>query len=72
MTSVTTQSTPIQVTEKLTFEEFIQKYMDVHAELVNGKIQIRTPASSRHQDLVRWFMAVFSKILTVARQFVLI
>lgn len=60
MTDVNAQSTPIQVTEKLTFEEFLQKYMDVHAELVNGDVQIMTPASNKHQDLVRWFMAIFS------------
>ncbi len=60
MAAAKTPSTPIQVTENLTFEEFIQEYMDVHAELVNGKVQIMTPASNRHQDLVRWFMSVFS------------
>ena len=58
MTAVKTQSTPIQVTEKLTFEEFLQKYMDVHAELVNGEVHIMTPASNRHQDLVGWISSV--------------
>ncbi len=58
MAAAKTPSTPIQVTENLTFEEFIQKYMDVHAELVNGKVNIMTPASSRHQDLVGWISAI--------------
>lgn len=72
MTSVTTQPTPIQVTEKLTFEEFLQKYMDVHAELVNGEAHMMTPASNRHQDLVGWLASILrlfaeSKNLGVVR-----
>jgi len=60
MSAATPPPTSIQVTEKLTFEEFIQKYMDVHAELVNGDVQMMTPASDKHQDLVRWFTSIFS------------
>jgi len=58
MSTATPPSTPIQVTEKLTFEEFIKKYIDVHAELVNGDVQMMTPASDKHQDLVGWLASV--------------
>ncbi|RME77682.1 MAG: Uma2 family endonuclease [Chloroflexi bacterium] len=58
MTAIKAQFTPIQATEKLTFEEFLQTYMDVHAELVNGDVQIMTPATDKHQDLVGWLSSI--------------
>lgn len=59
MVAAKTPSTPIQATKNLTFEKFIQKYMDVLAELVDGKIKIVTPASNRHQDLIEWISSIW-------------
>jgi Uma2 family endonuclease len=55
-TIVTSQ--PEQVTEKITYEEFLQKYTDVHAEWINGEVITFMTASDRHQDLVSWLNSI--------------
>ena len=42
-----------QVTENITYEEFLQKYMDVHAEWIGGEVITLMTASDKHQDIVR-------------------
>jgi Uma2 family endonuclease len=51
---------PIQVTEKISYEEFLQKYMDKHAEWIDGEVITLMTASDRHQDLVRWLITIMS------------
>jgi Uma2 family endonuclease len=49
-----------QVTENITYEEFLQKYMDVHAEWIGGEVITLITASDKHQDIVRWLIAILS------------
>jgi Uma2 family endonuclease len=48
------------VAEKITYEEFLEKYVDVHAEWVDGEVITLMTASDKHQDLVRWLIAILS------------
>lgn len=47
-----------QVTEKITYEEFLQKYMDVHAEWIGGEVITLMTASDKHQDISDWLTAI--------------
>lgn len=57
-TSVTSQTT--QAGTKITYEEFLQRYTDVHAEWVDGEVIELMTASDQHQNLVRWFITILS------------
>ncbi|MCI0526596.1 MAG: Uma2 family endonuclease, partial [Nitrospira sp.] len=57
-TIVTSQSE--QVTEKISYEQFLRKYTDVHAEWIDGEVIVFVTASDRHQDLVRWLISILS------------
>jgi Uma2 family endonuclease len=46
------------VTEKITYEEFLQKHTDVHAEWVDGEVILLMTASDRHQDISDWLTAI--------------
>ena len=58
MTQAIVATNPEQVTEKITYEEFLRKYSDVHAEWVDGEVILLMTASNRHQDLVDWLIAI--------------
>ncbi len=58
MAQVVMAASPEQVTEKITYEEFLKKYNDVHAEWVDGEVILLMTASNRHQDLVDWLIAI--------------
>jgi len=60
MAQTIVMSPPKQIAEKITYEEFLLKYMDVHAEWVDGEVIQLMTASDRHQDLVRWLIAILS------------
>ena len=47
-----------QTTEKISYEEFLQKYMDVHAEWIDGEVIKFMTSSDKHQDLVGWLIAI--------------
>jgi Uma2 family endonuclease len=47
-----------QVTENITYEEFLQKYMDTHAEWVGGEVITFMTASDKHQDISDWLTAI--------------
>ncbi len=49
-----------QITEDITYEEFLQKYSGVHAEYIDGKVNVLMTASDKHQDLVRWLISILS------------
>lgn len=49
-----------QVTKKISYEEFLQKYSDTHAEWIGGEVIQLITASDRHQDLVRWLITILS------------
>ena len=51
-------SSPIQVKEKITYEEFLRQYMDVHAEWIGGGVIKLMTASDRHQNIVDWLTAI--------------
>jgi Uma2 family endonuclease len=51
---------PIQVKEKITYEEFLRQYMDVHAEWIGGEVINLMTASDKHQNIVRWLIAILS------------
>jgi Uma2 family endonuclease len=58
MEQAATITGPIQVTEKISYEEFLQKYMDTHAEWIAGEIIILMTASDRHQNISDWLIAI--------------
>ena len=60
MEKVVETSQTKDVAEKITYEEFLEKYTDVHAEWVDGEAIVLMTASDKHQDLVRWFITVLS------------
>ncbi|HEY83894.1 MAG TPA: Uma2 family endonuclease [Chloroflexi bacterium] len=49
-----------QTENKLSYQEFLQKYTGVHAEWVDGEVIELMTASDKHQDIVRWLIAVLS------------
>lgn len=49
-----------EIVEKITYQEFLGEYTDVHAEWVDGEVILLMTASDRHQDLVRWFITILS------------
>ena len=51
-------SGPKQVTEKISYEDFLQKYMDVHAEWIGGEVLNLMTASDRHQNISDWLTAI--------------
>jgi len=51
---------PQPVTEKITYEEFLKKYADVHAEWVDGEVILLMTASTKHQKLVLWLANILS------------
>jgi Uma2 family endonuclease len=51
---------PIQVAEKITYEEFLKKYTDVHAEWIDGEVITLMTASTKHQKLVLWLANILS------------
>lgn len=55
--SITTSQTT-QAGKKITYEEFLQRYTDVHAEWVAGEVIELMTASTRHQNLVGWLAAI--------------
>jgi Uma2 family endonuclease len=60
MAQVIVTSQPERVTEKISYEEFLQKYTDVHAEWIDGEATVFMTASDKHQDLVRWLISILS------------
>ncbi len=58
MAQTTVIDKPEQVTEKITYEAFLQKYMDVHAEYLNGKVNVLMTASDKHQNISDWLTAI--------------
>lgn len=44
--------------ETISYEKFLEEYTDVHAEWINGKVLVMSPASDRHQDIVDFFTAL--------------
>lgn len=60
MVQPTTTAKPAQTPAKVTYEEFLQRYRDVHAEWVDGEVIELMTASDRHQDIVRWLISILS------------
>ena len=60
MEEIIERSEPKQVTEKISYEDFLKKYSDVHAEWIDGEVLKLMTASDRHQDLVRWLITILS------------
>lgn len=58
MVEVLTSPKTEQVSDKITYEEFLKKYGGVHAEWVDGEVLQLMTASNRHQDLVDWLIAI--------------
>jgi Uma2 family endonuclease len=53
--------------ERLTYEEFLDQYADLHAEWEQGKVIFMSPASDKHQDLVGFLSAIL-RIFVESRQ----
>jgi Uma2 family endonuclease len=52
-----------QVAEKISYEEFLEKYTDVHAEWIDGEAITFVTASDKHQDLVAWLIAILRSFI---------
>jgi Uma2 family endonuclease len=46
--------------EKVSYDEFLQQYQNVHAEWVDGEVILFMTASTKHQNLVRWLVNILS------------
>ena len=44
--------------ETISYDDFLTAYADVHAEWIDGKVLVMSPASDRHQDIVDFFTAL--------------
>ncbi len=49
-----------QVEQKISYEDFLKQYTNVHAEWVQGEVIQLMTASDKHQDLVRWLISILS------------
>lgn len=49
-----------QVKQKISYEDFLKQYTNVHAEWVQGEVIQLMTASDKHQDLVRWLISILS------------
>ncbi len=47
-----------RVAKKISYEEFLKNYTDIHAEWVAGEAIILATASDRHQNLSDWLTAI--------------
>lgn len=47
-----------RIAENISYEEFLKKYTDVHAEWIGGEVILFVTASNRHQDLSDWLIAI--------------
>ncbi len=50
--------TPIDRTQRLTFDEYIRAYDGVHAEYVDGEVFVMSPASATHQLVKKLLLQV--------------
>lgn len=44
--------------ETISYENFLTAYTGIHAEWIDGKVLVMSPASDRHQDIVDFFTAL--------------
>ncbi len=51
-------SVPTPPDEKMTYEEFLTRLNGTHAEWVNGKVILMSPASDQHQDIADFLTAL--------------
>ena len=58
MKSVADANAHAQARETLTFEAFLQRYDDAHAEWVNGEVLPIMPASVEHQDTSMFLLSL--------------
>jgi len=42
----------------ISYEDFLEEYAGIHAEWIDGKVLVMSPASDRHQDIVDFFTAL--------------
>ncbi len=49
-----------QVVEKISYDEFLQKYSGIHAEWVDGEVVVLMTASTKHQKLVLWLANILN------------
>lgn len=55
---VASQTQP--VAEKISYDDFLEKYSGHHAEWLDGDVLELMTASDRHQDLVRWLVSILT------------
>ena len=49
-----------EIVTGISFEEYLSRYDGKHAEWINGEVVLMSPASDRHQNLVRFLTALLS------------
>jgi hypothetical protein len=50
----------IRIAENISYDSFLKKYTNVHAEWTGGEVILFVTASDRHQDIVRWLIALLT------------
>ncbi len=55
-----------QAARRISYEEFLQKYRDVHVEWVDGEVLQLGTESDRHQNLLGWFIAILAVFVEVS------
>jgi Uma2 family endonuclease len=49
-----------RIAEKITYEEFLAKYTDIHAEWLGNEIIVLPSASDRHQNIIGWLLTILT------------
>jgi Uma2 family endonuclease len=47
----------------MTYEEFLERYIDQRAEWVDGEVVPMSPVSDEHQEIVRFLLRILSELL---------
>jgi Uma2 family endonuclease len=48
---------------RITYEEFLERYIDQRAEWVDGEVVPMSPVSDEHQEIVRFLLRILSELL---------
>jgi Uma2 family endonuclease len=65
MVQPTATSTSEQIIKKISYEEFLKKYRDIHIEWVDGEVLHLGTESDRHQNLLGWFISILGIFVEV-------
>ena len=59
-TATVTRPAPTDAPQRITYEDFLERYNGVHAEWVEGEVQLMSPVSNVHQRIGNFLFRVIS------------